>query len=130
MRRSPRKISATPPGGLIARLGKLLGKTNRTRKYWFARAVYWGAWGAASTAHGSLLPQPPGERKLIIFKIGLCCACAGTFTRLQGQIDPLNVLPDRFKTETDVLCSMSFVTDITDAMLLGGLMKALFARRT
>lgn len=50
-------------------------------------------------------------------------------TALQGQIDPLDIIADRFKTETDVLCfDEFFVTDITDAMLLGGLMKALFAR--
>ncbi len=38
-------------------------------------------------------------------------------------------MAERFKAETDVLCfDEFFVSDITDAMLLGGLMKALFAR--
>lgn len=58
-----KKSSATPPGGLIARLGKLLGKTNRTRKYRFAGCICGGAWGAAKLAHGSLLPQPAGRAK-------------------------------------------------------------------
>ena len=50
-------------------------------------------------------------------------------TALQGQTDPLDIVADRFKAETDVLCfDEFFVSDITDAMLLGGLMKALFAR--
>ncbi len=50
-------------------------------------------------------------------------------TELQGQSDPLEIIADRFKAETDVLCfDEFFVSDITDAMLLGGLMKALFAR--
>lgn len=50
-------------------------------------------------------------------------------TALQGQTDPLEIIADRFKAETDVLCfDEFFVSDITDAMLLGGLMKALFAR--
>ncbi|STF41798.1 putative ATP/GTP-binding protein [Escherichia coli] len=46
-------------------------------------------------------------------------------TALQGQTDPLEIIADRFKAETDVLCfDEFFVSDITDAMLLGGLMKA------
>jgi cell division protein ZapE len=50
-------------------------------------------------------------------------------TSLQGQSDPLEIVADRFKAQTDVLCfDEFFVSDITDAMLLGGLMKALFAR--
>jgi cell division protein ZapE len=50
-------------------------------------------------------------------------------TALQGKSDPLEIVADRFKAETDVLCfDEFFVSDITDAMLLGGLMKALFAR--
>jgi cell division protein ZapE len=40
---------------------------------------------------------------------------------LQGHSDPLEILADRFKAETDVLCfDEFFVSDITDAMLLGG----------
>jgi cell division protein ZapE len=50
-------------------------------------------------------------------------------TQLQGHSDPLEIVADHFKAETDVLCfDEFFVSDITDAMLLGGLMKALFAR--
>lgn len=48
-------------------------------------------------------------------------------TALQGQTDLLEIIADCFKAETDVLCfDEFFVFDITDAMLLGGLMKALF----
>lgn len=40
------------------------------------------------------------------------CAC--------GETDPLEIVADRFKAETDVLCfDEFFVSDITDAMLLG-----------
>lgn len=50
-------------------------------------------------------------------------------TQLQGQSDPLLTIADRFKAETDILCfDEFFVSDITDAMLLGTLMEALFAR--
>lgn len=50
-------------------------------------------------------------------------------TRLQGHQDPLDIIADGFKAETDLLCfDEFFVTDITDATLLGTLMQALFAR--
>lgn len=40
--------------------------------------------------------------------------------RLQGHQDPLEIISDAFKVETDVLYfDEFFVTDITDAMLLG-----------
>ncbi len=49
--------------------------------------------------------------------------------QLQGQADPLETVAERFAARARVLCLDEFiVTDITDAMLLGGLLQALFAR--
>ena len=49
--------------------------------------------------------------------------------RLPKQPDPLEVVADRLRSEVRVLCLDEFlVTDITDAMLLHGLLKALFSR--
>ena len=43
--------------------------------------------------------------------------------------DPLQVVADNIASETEVLCFDEFhVSDITDAMLLGGLLKGLFER--
>lgn len=48
---------------------------------------------------------------------------------LEGEKNPLEIVADRFSQEARVLCfDEFFVTDIGDAMILGGLMKALFAR--
>ena len=50
-------------------------------------------------------------------------------TELQGQENPLEIIADGFKAQTDVLCfDEFFVSDITDAMLLATLLQALFAR--
>lgn len=71
----------------------------------------------------------PGVRKQRLHFHRFMLRVHEELTALQGQTDPLDIVADRFKAETDVLCfDEFFVSDITDAMLLGGLMKALFAR--
>ena len=48
---------------------------------------------------------------------------------LNGVTDPLQIVADNIAAETEVLCFDEFhVSDITDAMLLGGLLKGLFER--
>jgi cell division protein ZapE len=49
--------------------------------------------------------------------------------QLQNKENPLFLIADKIVTDTRVLCFDEFhVTDITDAMLLGGLLKELFER--
>lgn len=48
---------------------------------------------------------------------------------LQSVSDPLQIVADRFKKQADVVCFDEFyVSDITDAMILGTLFEALFER--
>ncbi|EAO8401367.1 cell division protein ZapE [Salmonella enterica] len=125
-----KKSSATPPGGLIARLGKLLGKNEPDAQIPVRGLYMWGGVGRGKTWLMDLFYHSlPGERKLRLHFHRFMLRVHEELTALQGQIDPLDIIADRFKTETDALCfDEFFVTDITDAMLLGGLMKALFAR--
>ena len=50
-------------------------------------------------------------------------------TALNGEVNPLEQVAERISREARVICfDEFFVTDITDAMILAGLLEALFAR--
>lgn len=126
------KPAPTPQsGGLRAKFGKLLGKREPAPETGSARGLYmWGGVGRGKTWLMDLFYQSlPGERKQRLHFHRFMLRVHEELIALQGHSDPLEILADRFKAETDVLCfDEFFVSDITDAMLLGGLMKALFAR--
>lgn len=122
--------AAPPSGGLMAKFGKLLGK-REPKEAAPVRGLYmWGGVGRGKTWLMDMFYQSlPGERKQRLHFHRFMLRVHEELTSLQGQSDPLEIVADRFKAETDVLCfDEFFVSDITDAMLLGGLMKALFAR--
>ncbi|EPG4894851.1 cell division protein ZapE [Citrobacter koseri] len=127
-------IAKTPPapqtGGLMARFGKLLGKREPSANAPVRGLYMWGGVGRGKTWLMDLFYHSlPGERKQRLHFHRFILRVHEELTALQGQTDPLEIIADRFKAETDVLCfDEFFVSDITDAMLLGGLMKALFAR--
>lgn len=118
------------PKGLMARVGKLLGKKEEAGRAPVRGLYMWGGVGRGKTWLMDLFYHSlPGERKQRLHFHRFMLRVHEELTALQGQTDPLETLADRFKAETDVLCfDEFFVSDITDAMLLGGLMKALFAR--
>lgn len=117
-------------GGLKAAFGRLLGK-KAPQAHAPVRGLYmWGGVGRGKTWLMDLFYLSlPGERKQRLHFHRFMLRVHEELTALQGKSDPLEIVADRFKAETDVLCfDEFFVSDITDAMLLGGLMKALFAR--
>ncbi|MBA7849765.1 cell division protein ZapE [Enterobacter cloacae] len=117
-------------GGLKAALGRLLGKKEQQATPPVRGLYMWGGVGRGKTWLMDLFYQSlPGERKQRLHFHRFMLRVHEELTALQGKSDPLEIVADRFKAETDVLCfDEFFVSDITDAMLLGGLMKALFAR--
>ncbi len=114
----------------MARFGKLLGKRESPINAPVRGLYMWGGVGRGKTWLMDLFYHSlPGERKQRLHFHRFMLRVHEELTALQGQSDPLEIIADRFKAETDVLCfDEFFVSDITDAMLLGGLMKALFAR--
>jgi len=116
--------------GLFSKLNKLLGK-EKSGTQTPARGLYmWGGVGRGKTWLMDLFFQAvPGERKQRLHFHRFMLRVHEELTTLQGQSDPLQIVADRFKAETDLLCfDEFFVSDITDAMLLGTLMEALFSR--
>ncbi|HEY1843532.1 MAG TPA: cell division protein ZapE [Buttiauxella sp.] len=123
--------AAATGGGLMAKFGKLLGKRAESASDEPVRGLYmWGGVGRGKTWLMDMFFQSlPGERKLRLHFHRFMLRVHEELTQLQGHADPLEIVADGFKAETDILCfDEFFVSDITDAMLLGTLMKALFAR--
>lgn len=113
------------------RLSKLLGKKPPLASQEPIRGLYmWGGVGRGKTWLMDMFFQSlPGDRKLRLHFHRFMLRVHDALTQLQGHSDPLEKVADSFKAETDILCfDEFFVSDITDAMLLGALMKALFAR--
>lgn len=90
----------------------------------------WGGVGRGKTWLMDMFYQSlPTERKLRLHFHRFMLRVQDELKRLQGQENPLEIIADGFKAQTDVLCfDEFFVSDITDAMILGTLLEALFAR--
>lgn len=122
--------AAEPAKGLFGKLNKLIGKGKAEGQAPVRGLYMWGGVGRGKTWLMDMFFQSiPGERKQRLHFHRFMLRVHQELTGLQGQSDPLQIVADRFKSETDLLCfDEFFVSDITDAMLLGTLMEALFAR--
>ncbi|WP_337879194.1 cell division protein ZapE [Rheinheimera sp.] len=91
---------------------------------------FWGGVGRGKTyLVDTFYECLPTQRKLRIHFHRFMHKVHDELKTLAGVSDPLKVVADRFKAETDILCfDEFFVSDITDAMILGTLMQELFAR--
>lgn len=118
-------------GGLRGKLSRLLGKGGETAPQRPVQGLYmWGGVGRGKTwLMDMFFHSLPGDRKMRLHFHRFMLRVHEELTELQGQENPLEIVADGFKAETDVLCfDEFFVSDITDAMLLATLLQALFAR--
>lgn len=111
--------------GIFQRLLKKKASTSAVLGLYFWGGVGRGKTYLVDTFYESL----PIERKLRIHFHRFMHRVHEELKTLKNQSNPLEIVADRFKDEADIICfDEFFVSDITDAMLLGTLMQALFAR--
>jgi cell division protein ZapE len=91
---------------------------------------FWGGVGRGKTyLVDTFFEALPSDRKMRVHFHRFMHRVHQELKQLQNVANPLEVVADKFKSETDIICfDEFFVQDITDAMLLGGLMHALFKR--
>jgi len=91
---------------------------------------FWGGVGRGKTyLVDTFYDCLPTERKLRVHFHRFMHRVHDELKALAGVQNPLEKVADIFKRETDIICfDEFFVSDITDAMILGTLMQALFAR--
>ncbi|EPA9089285.1 TPA: cell division protein ZapE [Serratia marcescens] len=123
--------ASAPAGGLRGKLSRLLGKGGDTAPQRPVQGLYmWGGVGRGKTwLMDMFFHSLPGDRKMRLHFHRFMLRVHEELTELQGRENPLEIVADGFKAETDVLCfDEFFVSDITDAMLLATLLQALLAR--
>ena len=91
---------------------------------------FWGGVGRGKTyLVDTFYEALPGDRKMRVHFHRFMHRVHDELKKLNNTANPLETVAYIFKAETDIICfDEFFVQDITDAMLLGGLMEALFAR--
>ena len=121
--------AAPEPGGLRRTIARLTGDRAGGREP--VRGLYlWGGVGRGKTHLMDLFCEclDPVERHRTHFH-RFMQRVHHDLREFGGQADPLRLVARRIAGETRVLCfDEFFVADITDAMLLAGLLEGLFAR--
>jgi cell division protein ZapE len=95
------------------------------------RGVYfWGGVGRGKTyLMDTFYECLPGDKKMRVHFHRFMHRVHQELTRLKGVTNPLVEIAKILSEEADIICfDEFFVSDITDAMLLGGLFEQLFAR--
>jgi len=112
---------------LLSRLRqKVTGKRDRAIK----GIYFWGGVGRGKTwIVDTFFESLPLDKKLRMHFHRFMQRVHATLKGLKNVEDPLQIVADDFAKQTRIICFDEFhVTDITDAMLLSGLLHALFQR--
>ncbi|MUK62612.1 cell division protein ZapE [Aliivibrio fischeri] len=91
---------------------------------------FWGGVGRGKTyLVDTFYDALPTQRKMRVHFHRFMQRVHDELGDLKQQSDPLLIVADKFKQETDIICfDEFFVSDITDAMILATLLEALFDR--
>lgn len=111
--------------GFLSRIFKAKPAKNNIKGIYF-----WGGVGRGKTyLVDTFFDALPGERKMRIHFHRFMHRVHDELKKLNDVANPLEKVADSFKAQVDIICfDEFFVSDITDAMLLGGLMQELFKR--
>ncbi len=117
---------AAPERGLSAWVRKLRGVETEPE----TGLYLWGGVGRGKTyLVDAFFDCLPFRRKLRVHFHRFMQRVHAELAGLEGEKNPLETVADKLASEARVLCfDEFFVTDIGDAMILGGLMEALFRR--
>jgi cell division protein ZapE len=110
----------------FARLRGLLGRSRPPEQGLYL----WGGVGRGKTyLMDTFFESLPFERKVRVHFHRFMQRVHERLTALGGEKDPLQLIANEFARDAVVICfDEFFVSDIADAMILGGLMEALFGR--
>ena len=113
--------------GIITRLARRFGRANREP---VCGLYVWGGVGRGKTHLVDLFIDTPRlDSKLRMHFHRFMQRVHGELNTLPEREDPLRIVADRLAAQARVLCFDEFyVSDITDAMILGRLLAALFER--
>ncbi|OLQ92733.1 cell division protein ZapE [Vibrio ponticus] len=91
---------------------------------------FWGGVGRGKTyLMDTFFDALPSDKKMRVHFHRFMLRVHDELNALGDKSDPLNVVADKFKQEAEIICfDEFFVSDITDAMILGTLFQALFER--
>ena len=124
-----RSLVAAPDGGMLARIARRVGRGRREP----VRGLYvWGGVGRGKTHLVDLFYRAPRlDPKLRMHFHRFMQLVHAELGTLSEREDPLRIVAGRIAARARVLCFDEFhVSDITDAMILGRLLDALFERGT